>query len=92
MLAPAVGSGAPANSKKINNYVLYKEKRFVGLGHISTIKGFGFVYCPILDVLTLKVLENRPKFLLSSLKHLEMTAYEKVFKQTLFYNKTLKSR
>lgn len=42
MLAPAVGSGAPANRTKRNHYILYKEERLMGPGERTTAEVFGF--------------------------------------------------
>lgn len=53
MLAPAVGSGAPANSKKRNHYVLHEEERFLSPGERTTAEVFGFVSSPVLDALFL---------------------------------------
>lgn len=53
MLAPAVGSGAPANSKKRNHYVLHEEEKFLSPGERTTAEVFGFVSSPVLDALFL---------------------------------------
>lgn len=52
MLAPAVGSGAPVNSKK-RNYVLHEDEKFMGPRESSIEEVYGFVLCPVLDVLAL---------------------------------------
>lgn len=50
MLAPAVGSGAPANSKK-RNYVVDEDERFMSPKERSIAKVYGFVFSPVLNIL-----------------------------------------